>query len=800
MDIGRDAFTTTARLYPDSERVFKIKWYQALPTAKLLPFPSALNNLVFCLNKDEFLDTAVGQLPLAQYTQQRPDMNPLALGDHFCGSEADFGGRGQIDEMSPPVQYREDGLPVCCGEQVEGKGGLGLGGGAAVIAFEQVLVEVVSSTGTPPVHTCTELTRDEDNNVVEPSPQVIYTQVLNPDACAWPEGARVQLYPIKDNPGWFWGEPVLQFEGTDTVTLTKDPDTDKVTADVITQLSITSDVDGVKLVGDDVPSQGMFYGTAPDGDDLGYQDFDDSVTASTNNQSTVNAFINAMIGMAPLFGLVAVNIGGGALALAVDGTITSTIEEELVNSATVEVDDSAVLDVVQTVTIYENDFNAAGFIIDRTPNAPVTTRTSVVFDGSETIDVVGSAADGSITFSAIKQMSIDSDADGLRLVGDQLDPGPGYAYSTNASGDKGWYPFDGTWIENVSGVVSHIGPSSSVASINYPTLISVDGKGHVVTATGGSAPVLTISTLSGTGGPISGNVTLEGGTNVTLSVSGQVITINATGGGTVGPAPTSAPTVTATPGNTQVSLSWTTVATATSYIISRNGTQIAQQSGTTLVDTGLTNGTLYNYSVSGVFNSAAGPAGTASATPNPPPASSAVGSGSLLTANVPLPTNASGDLLYICFASTTSGALVTAPTGWTLVTSQFPNNTVVLLYERVSPGGLSTATFVMSGTSAWRSIALNVGARTHNTANSGSGGPATSITSASLTAPSGTSVLMTFFVAENVAHTVTPATPTVVTNGSIGASFLLVSAGATGGHTATISASDTWDYISAIAQ
>jgi hypothetical protein len=792
VDIGRDAYTTSARLYPDSDRVFRIRWYQALPTARLLGVPSALNNLVFTLNKDEYLDTAVGELPLAQYTQQRPDTNPLALGQGVCGTPADFGGRGTIDEAPPFVRRRPDGLPMCCGEQIEGAGGLGLGGGSSTPTFSPVLAEVVSSTGTPPVHTCVQMTRDGSNNVVQTSPPFYFTQVLNPDQCPLPDGGRVQLYQIVDNPGWFWAEPILQFGVTDTVALSIDPDTDTVTGDVVTQLSVTSDTDGVKLVGDSVPSQGAYYGTPPDGDDLGYQDFDDAVTASTGNQSTVNAMINAIIALAPQFGLVAVAIGGGALALAVDGTIASTIDETLTNSATVEVDDDAVLDVVQTQTVYENDFNAAGFIIDRTANAPTTTRTSVTFDGSDTVSVTGSAADASITMAAIYQQSIDADADGLRLVGDELDPGPGYVYGTDAGGDKGWNALDGVWLEAVGSVVSHVGPGSAVVTINYPVLLTIDAKGHIVSATGGSAPVTGISTSNSTGGPITGAITLAGGTGITLSVASQTITINSSGGG-AGPPPTSAPTLTATPGDTQVSLAWTAVSPVTSYQLYRGSTLIDTTTGLSFTDTGLTNGTLYSYSVYGVNNGQFGPAGTASATPFHPAATSQTSSGASGTMTLALPTNASGDLLVVGLTYDSTSVPASPPTGWTSVFATSGAISMVV-YSRTSTGSIASVTVASQSQTGYRSIALNVGSRSvvSSTFSSSGGTPGLTATCHTLTAGATGNVLVDFYTTVSTSVGITGNDPVVVNLAWMCADFMAVGAGTTPANTATLGSSQNW--------
>ena len=733
-----------------------MRWYVARDDAPLLGFPSALNNLVFARDRDDWVETAVGEIFGSQYTQQPPDVNPLALGDHYCGTPEDFAGEGAIDMDSPPVEYRPDGLPLCCGQQYEPAGGLGIGGDSTSPTFELVLVQVVSSSGDPPVHVCTELTRDTANNVVETSPPVTYSQVLNPDACAWPDGARVLLYPIKDWPGWYWGEPVLQFESTDTLQLSQDPDTDVVTGNVITNLSVEATSDGVQLVGDSVPAEAEYYGTAPTTTALGYQSFPAAVGAAASVPAVINLWLAQLLAGAPAFGLVIVPIGGGLFAIGVDLHTDHQTDETLVNTASLAVTDSAVLQVTRGFTIYTNSFNIAGMIIDRQAGVPDSNTTSVNVDGSETIEVTGSSATHSLTFAAIYQDSITADASGLRLVGDQADPGPGFAYSTDASGNKGWYPFDSIWIENVAGVVSHIGPSSTGhTTVAFPSSVVYDGKGHIVSTVAGTS-VTSISTTNASGGPITGSVTFNGGTGITLGVASNTITITATGGGIVGPAPASAPTLTATPGNTQVSLSWTTVSGATTYQLTRGGTQIFLGSGTSFVDTGLTNGTLYNYAVSGVNNNAAGPAGTASATPVAPVVTgTSSSSGTTGSMGVTLPTNANGDELCMFIWNDSGNSLASVtPAGWTLRATQFSGttNTCGNLFVRTSTGGLGTVTISTIAQGHWRAIVGNYGAVAwESSTGQASGGSSTSIVCPSVTPTAGAHGLTSFYFADNAA-------------------------------------------------
>jgi len=66
------------------------------------------------------------------------------------------------------------------------------------------------------------------------------------------------------------------------------------------------------------------------------------------------------------------------------------------------------------------------------------------------------------------------------------------------------------------------------------------------------------------------------------------------------PLPATPTGVTATPGSSQVALTWTAVTGADSYKVYRNGVLIAQPTTNSFLDTGLVNGTSYTYTISAV--------------------------------------------------------------------------------------------------------------------------------------------------------------------------------------------------------
>ncbi|MEW2518437.1 cysteine/serine endopeptidase inhibitor [Actinacidiphila alni] len=99
------------------------------------------------------------------------------------------------------------------------------------------------------------------------------------------------------------------------------------------------------------------------------------------------------------------------------------------------------------------------------------------------------------------------------------------------------------------------------------------------------------------------------GTGVITGITWQFVSSGST---PPPPPPLGAPTgvhVTATTGSS-VSLSWTGVSGASSYVVRRGATQVGTTSGTSFTDTGLTAGTTYSYTVAAATSS--GALGTAS--------------------------------------------------------------------------------------------------------------------------------------------------------------------------------------------
>lgn len=155
---------------------------------------------------------------------------------------------------------------------------------------------------------------------------------------------------------------------------------------------------------------------------------------------------------------------------------------------------------------------------------------NALVDGS-TIDLTYDDGGASITAEAKTQMSITSDASGLKLSGDAGSPGNGQGYGTNSSGTKGWY--------QRSPLVYEYTTAQTNTSLAVPTgaisceIVCVGGG-----AGGGSGRRGAAGTVRcGGGGGAGGNTTIV---TYSLAILGSpsTLTIDVGGGGNGGAAVT----------------------------------------------------------------------------------------------------------------------------------------------------------------------------------------------------------------------------------------------------------------------
>jgi len=170
---------------------------------------------------------------------------------------------------------------------------------------------------------------------------------------------------------------------------------------------------------------------------------------------------------------------------------------------------------------------------------------------------------------------------------------------------------------------------------------------------------------------------------------GSIHVQGGSGGGGTAPAPPAV--LTATAGDSEITLTWPASTGATSYNVYRgtsSGTETLYKSGVTTAgytDTSVTNGTAYWYQVTAV--NAAGESGRtneATATPNPPPAAPTGLTATGTSGQVALTWNAvAGAIGYKVYRSTSSGTetLLASPVTTTSYTDTTVTNGTTYFYE-----------------------------------------------------------------------------------------------------------------------
>jgi hypothetical protein len=168
---------------------------------------------------------------------------------------------------------------------------------------------------------------------------------------------------------------------------------------------------------------------------------------------------------------------------------------------------------------------------------------AVTITDTDTIDftLTGQALTGSVR----SQMSVTSDASGLKLSGDSATPGNNKIYGTNGSGTKGWYDAGsgGGGIDDGDTLTSGLTfPSETLKIVNdeatdYTVFFGVDGpeqnanRGLIFNVKNATRSIILAGNLETTGdavlsGTNTGDVSLTGTPNY-LTISGQTITRNA---------------------------------------------------------------------------------------------------------------------------------------------------------------------------------------------------------------------------------------------------------------------------------
>lgn len=114
---GTHCYTTKFKPFRDSSLEVDLVWYPALPTARVLPFPTFVVDL-----QDDVLEQslgiyqgrAVGEVPGAPRPYNHQGTKPGTGTGRFCGT-AEMFRNGAYYDPDVHIDRRDDGLPVCCG-------------------------------------------------------------------------------------------------------------------------------------------------------------------------------------------------------------------------------------------------------------------------------------------------------------------------------------------------------------------------------------------------------------------------------------------------------------------------------------------------------------------------------------------------------------------------------------------------------------------------------------------------------------------------------------------------------------
>lgn len=229
----------------------------------------------------------------------------------------------------------------------------------------------------------------------------------------------------------------IGFTDTDTIDAVYDDALDQFKWNVKKQFSITSDASGIKLSGDSSsPGNTKYYGTNVSGTKGWY----DLPTGGYTDEMAQDAIAAALIDSDTV----------GVFYTDITNTLYFIVRyQDSINSDTDGIHLVGDVDSPPGSYYYGTDslgakgwypLGGGGGYSDEQAQDTI----GLISIDSSTINVTYSDATPSLTWSVITQMSITSDASGVKLSGDSGSPGNDKYYGTNGSGVKGWYTLSAT--------------------------------------------------------------------------------------------------------------------------------------------------------------------------------------------------------------------------------------------------------------------------------------------------------------------------------------------------------------------
>jgi hypothetical protein len=146
VDYRRAPFSSTYKPYRNSDETVIVRWYEAQPNARTLPFPSIIDVPDWDGEGYTYLEGGWvfdSPEPFAPWGTIAG-----ALGDRFCGTEMDFREGCDYRPDLPPVRYNSTGLARCCLGPVGANVGAGVG--PTSIAKALPLLDLAATVGGGP--------------------------------------------------------------------------------------------------------------------------------------------------------------------------------------------------------------------------------------------------------------------------------------------------------------------------------------------------------------------------------------------------------------------------------------------------------------------------------------------------------------------------------------------------------------------------------------------------------------------------------------------------------------------------
>jgi len=119
-------YSTGCKFHADSDQVDTILWVDALPTAPVLPFPSAFLNID--LEPDKWNLYPIGEQPDLARPWLTKTVPPGLDGVHYCGTPQMFLNGDTTNGREPSTKYAANGWPLCCQPPLTPLGGYGVAG------------------------------------------------------------------------------------------------------------------------------------------------------------------------------------------------------------------------------------------------------------------------------------------------------------------------------------------------------------------------------------------------------------------------------------------------------------------------------------------------------------------------------------------------------------------------------------------------------------------------------------------------------------------------------------------------